>query len=125
MVEKRAVKLDGIIKELPQPQLFGPKVANLNLIGWSSTKSPVLEALKSLKDVNYLHVSAPWPLSEPKIRQQLKNVKKLVCIENNQTGQFASILRESAGITVDDKLNKYDGAQFFPEEVIKSINNFK
>jgi 2-oxoglutarate ferredoxin oxidoreductase subunit alpha len=125
MVEKRAAKLDGILKELPQPQLFGPKVAKLTLIGWGSVKSPVLEALKNLKDVNYIHISAPWPLSETKIRNQLKNVKKLICIENNQTGQFANILRETTGITVDGKLNKYDGAQFFPEEVIENINKLK
>lgn len=125
LVEKRASKIDGVLKDLPQPQLFGPKSAKITLIGWGSIKGPVLEALKSLKDVNYLHVSCPWPLSEEAMREKVKNVKKLVSIENNQTGQFANILREITGIEVDERLTKYNTAQFFPEEIIDNVNKLK
>ena len=121
MVEKRAAKLEGILKDLPAPELFGPKSAKLTLIGWGSVKGPVLEALKVLKDVNYLHVSAPWPLADDKLRKALEGVKKLVAIENNHDGQLANILQESAFIKVDGRLNKYDGAQFFPEEVVELV----
>ena len=88
-------------------------------------KSPVLEALKYLKDVNYLHVSAPWPLSEKTMKEKVKNVKKLVSIENNQTGQFANLLRQATGIEVDERLTKYNTAQFFPEEIVENINKLK
>lgn len=122
MVEKRAAKLSGILQDLPKPELFGPKNAKLTLIGWGSIKGPVLEALKYLEDVNYIHVSAPWPLSEKAMRESIKDVKKLVSIENNQTGQFANLLRQATGIEVDERLTKYNSAQFFPEEVIESVN---
>jgi len=122
MVEKRAAKLPGILEELPEPILFGPSAAKLTLVGWGSVKGPVLEALKHLPDVNYLHVMCPWPLSEEAMRKKLKGVKKLVSIENNQTAQFANLLREATGIDVDERLTKYDGAQFFPEEVIDAVN---
>ncbi len=121
MVEKRAVKLSGILKELPEPELFGPKSAKLTLIGWGSVKGPVLEALKVLDNVNYLHVTAPWPMAADKIQKALKGAKKMVAIENNYDGQLANILQEVAGIKVDQRLNKYDGAQFFPEEVVSKV----
>ncbi|MFA6254875.1 MAG: 2-oxoacid:acceptor oxidoreductase subunit alpha [Patescibacteria group bacterium] len=125
MVEKRSAKLGGVLKDLPAPELFGPKSAKLTLIGWGSVKGPVLEALKVLADVNYLHLVAPWPLGVEKLQKALKGVKKLVCIENNYDGQLANILQEVAGIKVDQRLNKYNGAQFFPEEVVELIKNLK
>jgi len=118
MVEKRAAKLKGILADLPEPQLFGPAKAKVTLIGWGSVKGPVLEALKSLPDVNYLHLTAVWPLSETVMKKAVKGVKKLVCIENNYDGQLANILQETCLIKADQRLNKYDGAQFFPEEII-------
>lgn len=125
MVEKRSAKLEGLLEDLPEPELFGPTKAKLTLIGWGSIKGPAIEALKYLKDVNYIHISCPWPLSEEKIRAKLKNVKKLVVIENNQTGQFANLLRQATGIEADELLTKYNGAQFFPEEIVEAINNLK
>jgi len=124
MVEKRAAKIEGILKDLPKPELFGPKTAKITLIGWGSVKGPVLEALKVLDDTNYLHVSAPWPLDQAELEKQLKGVKKLVVIENNHDGQLANLLQQ-AEIKVDKRLNKYDGAQFFPEEVTELITKLK
>ncbi len=124
-VEKRMSKLEGILRDLPAPQLFGPQKAKITLMGWGSVKGVVLEALKSLEDVNYLQVIAPWPLSESKMRQAVKEVKKLICIENNATGQFDKILRGQTGINPDERLLKYDGAQFFPEEIIEAVKKFK
>ncbi len=124
-VEKRLAKLENILNELPAPLVFGPKDADIALIGWGSAKGPVLEALKSLPDIKYIHVSCPWPLREEKLRQAIGKTKKLICIENNATGQFADILRGQAGINPDEKLLKYDGAQFFPEEIIDAVNQFK
>ncbi|MDX9893192.1 MAG: 2-oxoacid:acceptor oxidoreductase subunit alpha [Patescibacteria group bacterium] len=124
MMEKRAAKFDGIIEDLPEPELIGPAQAKITLIGWGSVKGPIVEALKQLPDVNYLHVMAPWPLSESFMRAKIKGVKKLIAIENNQSGQFANLLREATGIEVDERLTKYDGAQFFPEEIIDNVNKF-
>ncbi len=124
MVEKRASKLSGILKDLPKPELFGSKSAKLTLIGWGSVKGPVLEALKVLDQVNYVHIAAPWPLNADEVRKVLKGTKKLVAIENNHTGQLANILEQN-GIKIDERLNKFDGAQFFPEEVIESVSKLK
>ncbi|MBU0708078.1 2-oxoacid:acceptor oxidoreductase subunit alpha [Patescibacteria group bacterium] len=120
-VDKRFRKLPAIQKALPKPKMYGPKKAKLTLMGWGSTKGPVLEALKELPHVNYLHVTAAWPLSEDTMKRAVVGVKKLVAIENNATAQFAQLLRGQTGIQVDKKLLKYDGQQFFPEGIISSV----
>lgn len=120
-VDKRARKLEGIKKELPRPEHHGPKRAKLTLLGWGSTKNPVLEALPLLKDVNYIHIPALWPIDERAIEHALKGVRKLVSMENNFSGQFAHLLRAETGIKPDELLLKYDGRQFWPEEIIEKV----
>ncbi|MFA6410081.1 MAG: 2-oxoacid:acceptor oxidoreductase subunit alpha [Candidatus Buchananbacteria bacterium] len=124
MVDKRAAKLAGVLKDLPKPKLYGPKTAKLTLLGWGSVKGPVLEALKVLDKVNYLHFSAAWPLDKAEITKQLKGVKKIVVIENNHDGQLANML-EQVGVKITQRLNKYNGAQFFPEEIIELVSKLK
>jgi 2-oxoglutarate ferredoxin oxidoreductase subunit alpha len=120
-MNKRLAKLQGLLKELPKPRRYGPVRAKLTLIGWGSVKGPVLEALKSLPHVNYIHVPAPWPLDETHYARLLKGVKRLVAIENNATGQFARLLRQETGITVKAKILKYNGSQFYPHEIIDRV----
>lgn len=120
-VEKRAAKVQGLLRELPQPKIFGPKKSRLTLIGWGSTKGPVVEALHVLPDVNYIHVPAVWPLQVVVFKKLLKTTKKLIAIENNYSGQFATILRGQTGITPDKLLLKYDGRQFWPEEIVEKV----
>ena len=109
------------MKELPKPKLYGPKKAKLTLLGWGSTRGPVLEALRSLPNVNYIHVFAPWPINVKVYEKLMKGVKKLVTIENNFSGQFATILRGQTGITPEKQLLKYDGRQFWPEEIVEKV----
>ena len=120
-VDKRARKILGAIQELPEPQIYGPKKAKLTLLGWGSTRNPVLEALPHLKDVNYVHIPAVWPIVPSAIEKALKGVKKLVNIENNYSGQFGHLLRAETGITPDKQLLKYDGRQFWPEEIVEKV----
>lgn len=118
---KRLAKLKRVLKELPKPKRYGPAKARLTLIGWGSVKGPVLEALKSLPNVNYIHVQSPWPLDEKTYVQLLKNTKHLVAIENNATGQFAQLLRQATGITITAKILKYNGSQFYPQEIVERV----
>lgn len=120
-VDKRARKIEGAMKELPKPQIFGPKKAKATLLGWGSTKCPVLEALPHLQDVNYIHIPAVWPIDGPAMEKALKGVKTLIHIENNYSGQFMKLLRAETGIKPDHVLLKYDGRQFWPEEIVEKV----
>jgi pyruvate/2-oxoacid:ferredoxin oxidoreductase alpha subunit len=46
-------------------------------------------------------------------------------MENNPTGQFAEILVSQTGIVPDEKILKYSGRQFWPEEIVEKIKKIK
>jgi len=123
-MEKRHAKLKNIFKNLPKPELFGSSSALLTLIGWGSMKGPVLEALKVLnKDnqkVNYIHIPA-FPLNKNSLLALLDKTKKTIVIENNYKGQMADLMQEALGMKFEQRFNKYNGQQFFPEEIIELV----
>ncbi len=125
MVEKRMKRLESIKKELPKPKIYGEKNADISLIGFGSTKNPILRAMEYLKNhgikVNYLHCLCPHPFVRENYIDFVKNSKRLICIENNYFGQFASILQEHLLIEVKEKFLKYDGRPFFPHEIVDYI----
>lgn len=104
-----------------QPILHGPKDAKLTLVGWGSTKGPILDALKEFADVNYLQITQASPFPSEEIIEILKNSKKILDVENNSTAQMAGLLRENTGILIKEYLLKNNGRPFFPEEIVSKI----
>ena len=50
------------------------------------------------------------------MQDHLKGYSRLITVEVNSTGQFATLLR-SHGIMPDAEVTKYDGRPFTPEEL--------
>ena len=50
MMEKRMRKVDGILRELPAPELQGPAEADVTLVGWGSTQGLIREAVALLAE---------------------------------------------------------------------------
>lgn len=127
MQEKRLRKLHGIAVELSEPKLYGPAKADITIIGWGSVKGPVLDALPILQSKgitsNFLHVYYMLPFPAGALTHTLDRAKRAVCIEQNATGQFASLTREHTGKSVDSLL-KYDGRQWTPEQVAEAVEKF-
>jgi 2-oxoglutarate/2-oxoacid ferredoxin oxidoreductase subunit alpha len=48
MIMKRNKKMTGILEALPEPLLFGPKTADVSVVGWGSVKGVMLDAMKEL-----------------------------------------------------------------------------
>lgn len=125
MQEKRMRKYIGLRKDLPKPTCYGRPNAPLLVIGWGSTKGPILEALMLLEKegitVAFAHLVyiSPFPIDE--VKQKMMNARYTLCIENNSTGQMAQYIREQTGMTVDEKLLKYDGRPFYPEEIYAKL----
>jgi len=128
-MQKRYAKLKNILKDLPKSVLFGPANAQLTLVGWGSTKEITLEALKILNQnsnkVNYIHIPAPFPLNTKVLSGLLNKTKKIVVIENNYIGQMANLMQETLGQKFENRLNKYNGQQFFPEEIVQKIKKYE
>ncbi|MFH0889895.1 MAG: 2-oxoacid:acceptor oxidoreductase subunit alpha [Candidatus Aenigmatarchaeota archaeon] len=121
MKDKRMKKLELILKEIPEPVLHGEKNSDITLIAWGSTKLPALQAIKILNEqkisANVLQIVYMEPFKSEAVAKILNNAKKLLIVENNQTAQLAGLIREKTGIEIKEKLLKYNGRQFFAEEI--------
>jgi len=122
-VNKRAKKMPLILadKDLPKPNLHGPKTAKTTLISWGSNKGVVLAALDKLPNTNFVHFPICWPFPTSEFKDLIKDSKNLVTIECNATGQLAKLIRQETGIKVNKQLLKYDGRPFFPSEIVKEL----
>lgn len=122
-VNRRMKKIDTILlsSDLIAPQLFGPKKAKTTLISWGSNKGPILAALKDLPDVNFLHFSWVWPFPKNAFLKLIDKTRHLICLESNSTAQLAKLIAQETGIIIKDKILKYDGRPFYPEEIIAKL----
>ncbi len=94
MNDKRMKKLQGVSKELENYEtvkLFGPEDADATIIGWGSTKGPILEAMKILGEevkVNFLQIVYLHPFPVNKVKETIESAKKTIVVENNITSQL-------------------------------------
>ncbi len=125
-VDKRARKVTGAEKELPQPSRFGPQTAQLTFMCWGSTYGPLREAVERLNaeqpgSANMLHFSGLYPFPREATEAALRETQRLIAVEGNETGQFATLLRCCTGRSVDGAIHKYDGRPFSPEYILNNL----
>src|SRR2546428_764255 len=98
MHEKRMRKLDGLRKDTPPPELWGPEDADLTLIHWGSTWGAAHEAIQNVEGrgirVNSLEFPTLFPFHTDATLALLKDVKQSLAIEGNYTGQFTRLRSE-------------------------------
>lgn len=126
MVEKRMFKLKSIKREAILPEYIGKADSKILLVGWGSTCNIIKEALDEIDnpDIAFLHFKQVYPLSKDALLyfKNAKDFKKVICIENNFTGQFANLLKQELDIKIDKKILKYNGLTFSVEELIQKIS---
>lgn len=137
-MEKRMIKLATCAAmDMPEPELFGPKKADLTIVSWGSNKGSILEAIKNYDNaqprtvpqggtgarVNYLHIAWMNPFPAEAVKKILGQSKKIIDIECNFSGQLAGLIKERTGIEIKDTFVKYDGRPFYPEEIKEKINS--
>ena len=121
MTKKRAAKLPAMIKEMEAPFLVNP-TAPVFLVGWGSTRGNILEAVDRL-GAQGIEIGAAvfkdlWPMDRKMIREMLDG-KKLIMVEQNESGQLGRLLSQEAGIASFDTIFKYDGRPFFPDYIVQ------
>ncbi len=128
MVEKRARKYELLTQEVAAPQIYGDKEADITLVGWGSTKGVAREVVENMKlpgkKLNYLHLNWINPFPKEALVKIFSQVKKIVDIEANSTAQMAGWIREQTGIEIKDRILKYDGRPFYPEEIIEALKKY-
>ncbi len=121
MVEKRIRKHEKLKEELREKETI--KVENRDaktaVIFWGSTKGAMLEATKDM-DLRLIQIIVVQPFPEEKIKEALKGVEKIICVETNATGQMAQAL-SMHGVKSDEKILKYNGRPFFVEELKREL----
>ena len=126
MMEKRMRKLDGLRKDAPGPELWGPADADLTLISWGSTHGPAREAILRVEGdgvkVNHLEFPTLFPLHVEDATSLLKGARRTLAVEGNFTGQFTRLLRAETGIAPTHFLGKYDGEPFGAREIADKIH---
>jgi len=122
MTKKRLKKLDALKEEIMPPTLVGPQDYQYLVVGWGSTYHAISEALEMLSrnDVAFLNFSQVYPLAQ-NTADYLNKARKKIIIESNATGQFAKLIKLITGIEFDEKIFKFDGMPFMPEEVFEAL----
>ncbi len=125
MLEKRFKRLELLKKDLPKPKIYGDEAPDVSIIGFGSIKLPALAAMNILKEkgikVNFLHCLCPFPFVGEHYLDFINSAKILISVENNYTGQLASIIQENLCIKINHRILKDDGRPFFPDELAENI----
>lgn len=123
MVHKRMRKLENLKEELIEPTVLGDGKGTI-LLCWGSTFHAVKEAARELEidDITVVHLEQVYPLGSD-LKELLSRAKDIISIENNVTGQLASLIAMELGIVIPKRILKYDGQPFFVEELVERIDS--
>ncbi|PFH89360.1 2-oxoacid:acceptor oxidoreductase subunit alpha [Bacillus sp. AFS088145] len=121
-MDKRMRKLNNL--KFPNPVLVNSKHddADVLLVGFNSTRGAIEEAMIRLEQdgikVNHAHIRLIHPFPTNELMPELKKAKRVIVVENNATGQLASIIKMNCGHAEKiSSLLKYDGNPFLPKEI--------
>ena len=103
-------------------KLHGDPDADITLVGWGSTKFVIMDAIALLKkdtelNCNFLQVIYMEPFPAERVIKILESAKRTMLVENNATGQLGDLIRQKTGFVIKEKILKYNGRQFFRDEL--------
>jgi 2-oxoglutarate ferredoxin oxidoreductase subunit alpha len=127
MVDKRVRKMNTVLAHLPPPLFTGPADAEVTLVGWGSTWGVLTEAVERLNaagvKTNYLHIRCLLPFQVREVQKMLGHSRRIIVVENSQSGQFARHLRAETGIAANGHIRKYDGEPFEPKHIVAGVQD--
>jgi 2-oxoglutarate ferredoxin oxidoreductase subunit alpha len=114
--------LNGIEKE---DQLVSHGTGSYCIISWGSAKGPILDAIEMLKKENiqigFIQLKLLNPFPAEYVKSLIKNVKTIIDVEANHTGQLGSLFKQNIGRDVDYFILKYTGRSMTCTEIYDSI----
>ena len=110
------------------PQVFGDvDAAEVILVGWGSTKGAALFAQKQLaqagKQVAYVHFTHMFPLDHERLQHFFtpQRLAKAAVVEQNSHAQFARLLRQETGVSIEHALLRFDGRPLVADDIIQFV----
>lgn len=127
MMDKRMSKLELLKAELEEPQFIGDEHCETLFLGFGSTCGAIKEAVAKLNQTGNgygaLIFGDVYPLPTMLLKRYASRTYKIICVEQNATGQLASLICEATGIFCNDKILKYDGRQLTAQDILDKTAN--
>ncbi len=122
MHEKRLNKPQLMVKDFLEPKISGSAQHKDLVLSWGSTFGVIEEALSTHPQWNktHLHFTQVYPLPAT-LGPILEKADTITVIENNATGQFASLIQQTYGIKVDRRIMKYNGEPYHIDELVSKL----
>ena len=126
MMDKRMSRLDLILDKIPkEEQVVSYGINDFTIISWGSTIGPVKDALEMLKDdgisIGLIQLKLIHPFPSDYVKSLLKDVKTIIDVEANQSGQLGKIFKQNVQRNVDYFILKYTGRAMTSTEVYDSL----
>jgi len=126
MMEKRMSRLELIIKKIPkEEQIVSFGIHDFTIISWGSPKGPIIDALEMLKqeniNVGFVQFKLLHPFPTYYVKSLLQDVKTIIDVESNYTGQLGQIFKQNLGKDVDYFILKYSGRGMTSTEIYDSL----
>jgi 2-oxoglutarate ferredoxin oxidoreductase subunit alpha len=122
MVETRAAKVAGMVRDMPATRIVGPANGELLLLSWGGTFGAVAEARSEAEarglSVAHVHLRYLNPL--PADLGEILTHYRIVLVPELNLGQLAKILRE-AYLREVVSLPKVQGKPFMVSELVDRI----
>ncbi|GAA0087060.1 2-oxoacid:acceptor oxidoreductase subunit alpha [Clostridium sp. CTA-7] len=124
-MKKRMRKLLLIKEDMEEPEFIGDENAETLLLGFGSTYGALKDAVKELnkqgKKVGALSFGDIYPLPQENLIKYSKQVKEIINVEQNFTGQLGKLITQETGILMTSSILKYDGRQITGSDIVKKI----
>jgi len=126
MMDKRMSRLDLILKQIPkEEQVISHSSGEFTIISWGSTKGPILDAIDMLKmegiDIGFIQIKLLHPFPAEIVKSLLQNVKTVIDIESNHSGQLGKIFQQNIMREIDYFILKYTGRGMTSTEIYDSL----
>jgi 2-oxoglutarate/2-oxoacid ferredoxin oxidoreductase subunit alpha len=130
MMDKRMGKVELAGREIPDEKkfhLFGKAKSPVLALGWGSTKSAIVDAIRRLdpegRTYSFLQIRMMRPFPAGPVRELLETAGKVVCFDGNYSEQLARLVRVETGFLPQHRVVKYDGRPFSEDEVVVALEH--
>jgi 2-oxoglutarate ferredoxin oxidoreductase subunit alpha len=125
MVDKRFKKIPYIkqtIEKMEPIKVYGSLKPDITIVGWGSTKGPILESLNILKEAGVnarfvqIRIMEPFPEGLGKYLQG-----NSILFENNRSAELGTLIKLNTGFKFEHVRLRYDGRPFKPHEIVEKV----
>ena len=126
MMDKRQSRLDHILENIPEDeQIIKHSDGEICIISWGSAQGPILDAIKMLQNdgikIGFIEIKLLNPFPKDLLKKYLSNMKTIIDVEANYTGQLGSLIRQNLQLDPDYYILKFTGRPMTCTELYESI----